>query len=535
MSNTLKSLMRRFKYYSDDQAFYEEIINQLKDDNDYNKAINLVIGAVRADWSNQKIDWFINYINDNICDGLTPDNNLDILYDLVLFAARYGVRINYEILAILLEECPVLNDILVSIFMDYPDTLDKADIIKIGSKYDYRLDVLNVLIYYAILTGRMVSDDLKYQTYIPYPIKTVMANRRTKISSSEERELLTKAKNGDLKACDTLIYNNILFILQIAKKYWDGQVSIYDLISEGVIGLIEAIDNFDLDSDNNLLTFAKYYITRYIRSYSVKAMGCCTTSTYIEHRTWQVIRTKEALEKRKGIDPTIEDIAQIAEIPLKWLSKINEHITPAYSLEDVPLDNNNSWDDGEIVNQIILKEIAEVVQLLPEAKRECFEMVIHGESYADIGRRNGKSRQCIMEEYHSICATIKALMCLKGYHEEILGKCEEHPRYLDYMDEKTIVSINRSLKLTPEIISLHLNQEIDPEVWWAYKCGAINEVTLGCFAFVSITEAPIYLRQILTSQISFIDFKRIVRTKVNTDVTFLVDDLHKLLKSAKMN
>ncbi len=530
----LEKLMNRFRFYSVDPKFYQEVIDKLKENDGYKKAVDTIIGKIRATWSNQKIDWFITYVNENLKDGITKENNLEVIYELILFASRYGVRINYDILAILLEECPLLDDILASI-IDGTKCLTKGDIISICSKYDYRDDLINIVTYYAVLKGKMITNEFKFQSFTTYPLKNFLENDVKIPSYSEERELLIKAKRGDLVARDKLVYNNIPFILKTSRKYYDERVSMHDLIQEGVLGLLEAIDNFDLNNENSLLTFAKYYIDRNIRIFSTDTMCCCTSTSYVEQKAWQIINVEKVLENKQGIDPTIEVVAQATNISPDVIAKMHRYVAPTYQLEETALDTTVGYDEKDINNQIIFKEIAEVLNLLPEDKRNLFKLVVDGINFADIGKQKGKSRQSILIEYKDVCATVKALMCLKGYHEEILGVKEEHPRYLDYVEEAAIENISKSLKLAPEVIEFYLNQEIDSEVWWAYKCEAISEVALGYFAFIPFAEVPVYLRKLLTYELSFKSFKKIISEKFRSDPTIIIDDLHKVLKSAKMN
>ena len=87
------------------------------------------------------------------------------------------------------------------------------------------------------------------------------------LSREKERELALKIKNGDEKALNELVEANLKYVVTIAKRYaWTG-IPIYDLISEGNLGLIKAAKVFEPDRGNKFITCAKSWIKQSIGSY----------------------------------------------------------------------------------------------------------------------------------------------------------------------------------------------------------------------------------------------------------------------------
>ena len=84
--------------------------------------------------------------------------------------------------------------------------------------------------------------------------------RYSPIPQKIERELLIKAKNGDIKARNQIITANLRFVFDIAKKYRGNGVDIADLISEGNTGIIRAIEKFDLSQNVKFYTYAAWWI-----------------------------------------------------------------------------------------------------------------------------------------------------------------------------------------------------------------------------------------------------------------------------------
>ena len=85
------------------------------------------------------------------------------------------------------------------------------------------------------------------------------------LSREEERELLTKAKQGDINARNKIVMANQRFVIKIAKQYANRGIPFEDLISEGNIGLIHAVEKFDLSKDCHFLTYAVWWIRQAIK------------------------------------------------------------------------------------------------------------------------------------------------------------------------------------------------------------------------------------------------------------------------------
>lgn len=84
------------------------------------------------------------------------------------------------------------------------------------------------------------------------------------LSVSEEKEIATKAQNGDNRAMQTLIKANLTFVVSVAKRYQGMGLDILDLINEGNIGLAKAAKEFDATLGNKFISFAVFYIRQEI-------------------------------------------------------------------------------------------------------------------------------------------------------------------------------------------------------------------------------------------------------------------------------
>ena len=84
------------------------------------------------------------------------------------------------------------------------------------------------------------------------------------LSRSEEKEVVSKIKDGSLKAKQKLVVSNLKFVIQIAKKYKSANIPLQDLVSEGNLGLMKAAENFDADKGVNFISYAVHWIKQSI-------------------------------------------------------------------------------------------------------------------------------------------------------------------------------------------------------------------------------------------------------------------------------
>ncbi len=122
------------------------------------------------------------------------------------------------------------------------------------------------------------------------------AMSRRWLDQDEERELLGRAQAGDRAAKGELIDSHMRMVVQIAARYESDGLSIHDLVSEGVVGLIEAIDRFELSHPTRLSTYAAWWVKARVREYAFSnRRSVCLPST----RGARVARARLSLTQRR--------------------------------------------------------------------------------------------------------------------------------------------------------------------------------------------------------------------------------------------
>ncbi len=140
------------------------------------------------------------------------------------------------------------------------------------------------------------------------------------LSNEETLELIKKYQNGNLEAKEQLITGNLKLILSVLKYFNHTNINLDDLFQIGVIGLIKAIDNFDLNYNLKLSTYAVPLIVgeikRYIRDNSVVRVSRGT-----KELAYQILKFKEEYTNNYGIEPTnslISEALQIEEYKIAY-------------------------------------------------------------------------------------------------------------------------------------------------------------------------------------------------------------------------
>ena len=137
----------------------------------------------------------------------------------------------------------------------------------------------------------------------------VNTSRLPLIKSSEARELIEKAQKGDNEARDRLISGNLRLVLSVIQKFAGRGESMDDLFQVGVIGLIKAIDCFDLSQNVQFSTYGVPMISGELRRF-LRDNSSVRVSRSLRDTAYKVLQTKERLTNEQGREPDIDTIAK---------------------------------------------------------------------------------------------------------------------------------------------------------------------------------------------------------------------------------
>src|SRR5881398_3017059 len=139
-----------------------------------------------------------------------------------------------------------------------------------------------------------------------YPLLTV---------DEEQRLARLYAKNGDLDAAHKLVTSNLRFVVKVAYEYRSYGIKMSDLIQEGNIGLMKAVQKFDADKNIRLISYAVWWIRAYIQNYILKSWSLVKLGTTQAQRKlfFSLARTRRELEKLTSGEPVVTNAEEIAK------------------------------------------------------------------------------------------------------------------------------------------------------------------------------------------------------------------------------
>ncbi|MEJ5274057.1 MAG: sigma-70 family RNA polymerase sigma factor [Spirochaetota bacterium] len=163
------------------------------------------------------------------------------------------------------------------------------------------------------------------------------------LTRDEELELARKAKNGDEKAKEKIVSANLRFVVSVAKQYQNQGMSLMDLIAEGNIGLLKAIEKFDPDSGNHFISYAVWWIRQSI----MKALSEKSRTIRLPLNQVSTLFAVEKAEDslvNEGENISVKKIAEKLNISDDKVSTIINAASEIESL-DMPLSDNTVFAD----------------------------------------------------------------------------------------------------------------------------------------------------------------------------------------------
>lgn len=159
------------------------------------------------------------------------------------------------------------------------------------------------------------------------------------LTDEEKRELLKKSKEGDSEARDRLIYGNLRLVLSIIQRFNNRREDLDDLFQVGCIGLVKAVDNFNLDLDVKFSTYAVPMIIGEIRRY-LRDNNAIRISRSMRDTAYKALQAREEFMRDKQCEPTVEQIAAMIGEKCENVVRAMEAIVDPVSLYE-PVYNEN--------------------------------------------------------------------------------------------------------------------------------------------------------------------------------------------------
>jgi RNA polymerase primary sigma factor len=259
-----------------------------------------------------------------------------------------------------------------------------------------------------------VNGDLATATTDALQLFLNEAGRYKLLTAAEEVELAKLIEDGDKEAKDLMINSNLRLVVSIAKKYQGHGISLLDLIQEGIIGLIRAVEKFDWRRGYKFSTYATWWIRQAVQRGVANKSRTIRIPVHIVEREQKMSRAERTLTAKLEREPTDEEVAEVAKLSLKHVKEVRAAARAVTSL-DKPIGSTGDASFGDLIagedvepSEEVHVSLAEdvvrsAVETLPERERDVVKLRygMNGDpdpkSLEEIGRTLGLTRERVRQ------------------------------------------------------------------------------------------------------------------------------------------
>ena len=239
------------------------------------------------------------------------------------------------------------------------------------------------------------------------------AGRHALLTAAQEVELAKKIEKGDMRAKQLMIQSNLRLVVSIAKNYRNQGLPFLDLIQEGTLGLIRAVEKFDWRRGFKFSTYATWWIRQAVARALADKARTIRMPVHIVERLQKMNRAERTLWTQLGREPTLDEIAEEASLPLQQAVEVRAAARASTSL-DQPVGETEDAVFGDFVagdgplpeEQVELslrsQALKEALEALSERERQVV-VLRYGltdaepKTLEEIGRRLGLTRERVRQ------------------------------------------------------------------------------------------------------------------------------------------
>src|SRR5437868_10681777 len=220
------------------------------------------------------------------------------------------------------------------------------------------------------------------------PLETYLReiNETALLTAKDEQELARAIAQGDTEARDQMVRANLRLVVNIARSYSGKGLGLQDLIEEGNLGLLRAVEGFDPTMNTRFSTYASYWIKQSIKRALVNTAKTIRIPAYMVELLAKWRRATNKLTDELGRPPTHEEVAKLLGLPRKKLNIIKKAIRvynsapqtdqgdQGWSIEEMLMDSRSKTPDNEMVETDDLKHVMVLLEKMDKREATVLRM-----------------------------------------------------------------------------------------------------------------------------------------------------------------